>query len=112
MPSDLRATNVSADQAVRSGQEHQSGYSAGERIVKVLFALTTIYKHETKYSDLDRHLVFFRGHRIRDHFDWVVNGPLGTRAPQHIFPRKIQERILRRCYNPGHSHIDQAMGQQ
>jgi putative glycosyltransferase (TIGR04372 family) len=52
---------------------------------KALFALTTIYKHKTKRSDLDKHLVFFCGHRIRDHFDWVVNGPIAKRYFNDVF---------------------------
>jgi putative glycosyltransferase (TIGR04372 family) len=52
---------------------------------KALFALTTIYKHKTKRNDLDKHLVFFCGHRIRNHFDWVVNGPLAKRYFNDIF---------------------------
>jgi putative glycosyltransferase (TIGR04372 family) len=52
---------------------------------KASFALTTIYKHKTKSSDFDRHLVFFCGHRIRDHFDWVVIGPLAKRYFNEIF---------------------------
>jgi putative glycosyltransferase (TIGR04372 family) len=52
---------------------------------KALFILTTIYKHKTKRNDLDKHLVFFCGHRIRNHFDWVVNGPLAKRYFNDIF---------------------------
>jgi putative glycosyltransferase (TIGR04372 family) len=52
---------------------------------KAKFALATIYKHKTKRSDLDRHLAFFCGRRIRDHFDWVVNGPLAKRYFNEVF---------------------------
>jgi putative glycosyltransferase (TIGR04372 family) len=52
---------------------------------KALFILTTIYKRKTKRSDLDKHLVFFCGRRVRDHFDWVVNGPLAKRHFNDVF---------------------------
>jgi putative glycosyltransferase (TIGR04372 family) len=52
---------------------------------RALFALTVIYKHKTKRSDLDKHFVFFCGYRIRNHFDWVVNGPLAKRYFNEVF---------------------------
>jgi putative glycosyltransferase (TIGR04372 family) len=52
---------------------------------KALFALTTIYKHKTKRSNLDRPFVYFCGHRIPNHFDWAVNGPLANRYFNDVF---------------------------